>query len=438
MPYIVTSSVCNLTYDTLEYIFSFLPLKSRYIVEQVCRDWRNASILGIYLIKTLIIYHTQYINTIITRHFAMVQCKNSLTNTTCFMRNLKKLKIKNDNVLEIISTNCKNITYLDISTKTPEILCNFFINGNKLQYVKLKIPYNAEKNYKTGFISISNCINLKYIILNTHLICFTSLLECSLLEFIEIISPLHDKDFKDISIKCPKLKHLDISGDNITDIGYEYISKCSLECLILNTCNITNIGLNYIFIGCTKLKKFYISTYCEHTIDIGFKLIPACIEYIKLDLCDITNVGLRYIFERCNLKKITIRGCYKLTDKVFRHINCIESIKLSHLNITDLGLLYIFNKCYENLKFINISFCDDITDNGFKYIPNCIENITLLKLNITNITFKYIFNKFTMLKQITLGYCCNITREGLDYVMNRGKEFKCNMDKDYIMVTVIL
>ena len=54
-----------LTQDTLEYTFNLLSLYSRYVVERVCKRWRNASIFGTYLIKILIIdknTNIQYIN----------------------------------------------------------------------------------------------------------------------------------------------------------------------------------------------------------------------------------------------------------------------------------------------------------------------------------------------------------------------------------------
>lgn len=449
----------NLTQDTLGYIFSFLSLESRRIVEQVCCGFCNASINNTHLIEILTISYStrsEYLNTIITRQG---------------IHALKKLKmlIYDVNLILLIAKICKNLTHLCIMYDyltwcKSKIIRRFLKDGNKLQYIELDIRAEHINNIAKN---IAKCKKLKCIKIyqckhniNSH--GFQYLLKCPLIEFIFIRhAKLYDRDFENISNKWKALKYFNIEASNITDKGFEFISKCNLECIELYG-NVTDVGFKYICgaanimsntVGvtntiniipgtCGTIKRICLNS-CNNLTDGVFKFIPNSIESIILNRCFITDKGLRHIFERCRLKEVNISICEKLTDYGFENIpNSIEKIKLSELR--NINLYSIFSRCIE-LKHVSLSY----THNNFsleilqgptalnynsQLVPPVgvsniysnlthtacgvqhIESITISSMYMKDDKVNDIFTKFTGIKQLILCSCLSLTIKGFENI----------------------
>ena len=369
-----------LTQDTLEYIFTFLLLKDRQIVKQVCRRWNNASVLGAVQCLTID-------NTVNKKYLKTVLSKNNI-------QYLKQIKIfiDDNDILLLVDTNCKNLTHFTFQLDNmfdgledlrSEIVNDILRNNNKLQYVNLKLFIIF---VDITFKIISTYTKLKYILYKgyyTYFDRFKMLLNCkSSLEVLDIPFRASDEDFINISTNHPLLKHLGILN-GITDITLGYISGCiMLQSIKLEQCSITDKGLNYIFTSCKLLKHIDISGSTKLTNE-GFKNIGKNIKSIKLEKCNITDIG--YITFRCTgLEYIELILC--------------DNVKFNNMC-----------RC-EMLKNIYISYCKAITSNDLLLISTqaiILERFSISLCNVYKYGIKYIIDNCLKLKYIYI-YGCRV------------------------------
>ena len=407
--------------NTLGNVFSFLPLKDRYIVERVCRRWRVASISHTNLMESLTIYKNTnliYVFNILNR------------NGICCLKKIK-IFINENGILQLIAANCRNLKYFSLDSFSGiqhlENL-NCILKNNKLHYIKL----NIEIQYINTIIRSICYTELKYIIINNTDI-FTNctwfkILNVKTLKTIDIKNALlYDENFKDIFNHCPNLEYLTIPR-NVTDIGIKHIIKCILlESIRLYYCKITDNGLTDIFNNCVNLRQISIIE-CAKLTDIGFEHINEHIVNIELDNCNITNIGLTNIFIICNrLKQINIKNLNNINHG-FTHISeNVKIIILHDCNITNAGLNQIFINCIKLIK-ISIICCNKLTDIGFENIPNSIQSIKLHCCDIT-IGYEYIFTRCIDLIEIEITNCTNIELKYINWctVLQNIEIYNCNL-----------
>ena len=109
---------------------------------------------------------------------------------------------------------------------------------------------------------------------------------------------------------------------------------------------------------------------------------------------------------------LTFRLVNSYFERLFRMWMQSNELKLrKEINDDAFGELTFLD--YERTT-INLTWCDEITDNGLQYLVNC-TNINLFDCrNITDNGLQYLANCTT----INLAYCRNITDNGLQYLAN--------------------
>ena len=139
---------------------------------------------------------------------------------------------------------------------------------------------------------------------------------------------------------------------------------------------------------------------------------------------DATDDILKKFAECRNLKWINLSNCWDITDQglIYLSQGCssLSNINLTHCHrITDQGLLYLSQGC-PSLSNINLWNCKDITDQGLLSLSQGCPSLSSIKLNgcenITDQGLKYLSQGCSSLSNINLTCCDNITDQGLQFL----------------------
>lgn len=200
-----------------------------------------------------------------------------------------------------------------------------------------------------------------------------------------------------------QLRHLDLSDCvAFDDLGMRVVGlSCGLlENLYLRRCSrVTDVGVKHIAQHCIHLKELSVSD-CYKVRDFSLKEIAkncASLKYLSAAKCPVTDTAMKYIGKHCvKLKYLNIRGCEAVTDVGITHIvqNCLKlrSLDAGKCDITDNGLHIIGIHCPQ-LKKLSIRGCERVTDTGVKTIAaQCcsVQYLNLQECNLSYETFMYI------------------------------------------------
>lgn len=200
-----------------------------------------------------------------------------------------------------------------------------------------------------------------------------------------------------------QLRHLDLSDCvAFDDLGMRVVGlSCGLlENLYLRRCSrVTDVGVKHIAQHCVYLKELSVSD-CYKVRDFSLKEIAKncqSLKYLSAAKCPVTDTAMKYIGKHCvKLKYLNIRGCEAVSDVGITHIvqNCLKlrSIDAGKCDITDNGLHIIGIHCPQ-LKKLSIRGCERVTDIGVKTIAaQCcsLQYLNLQECNLSYETFMYI------------------------------------------------
>lgn len=200
-----------------------------------------------------------------------------------------------------------------------------------------------------------------------------------------------------------QLRHLDLSDCvAFDDLGLRVVGlSCGLlENLYLRRCNrVTDIGVKHIAQHCIHLKELSVSD-CYKVRDFSLKEVAkhcASLKYLSVAKCPVTDSAMKYLGKHCvKLKYLNVRGCEAVSDVGITHIvqNCLKlrSLDAGKCDITDNGLHIIGIHCPQ-LKKLSIRGCERVTDTGVKTIAaQCcsVQYLNLQECNLSYETFMYI------------------------------------------------
>ena len=198
-----------------------------------------------------------------------------------------------------------------------------------------------------------------------------------------------------------KLKNLNISATNITDLGLELQGKfAELKTLNLSNCSsLTDQGLLKMLSMCgIKLQHLDFSDTNVTGQGLG-EFQNKFADLQALNLCDcpqLTNQGLLEILSMCGTK--------------------LQDLEVMRTNITGQGLGKLQGK-FANLKKLELKFCPSLTDQGLlEVLRMCGIKVQDLDIGSTNITgqgLEELQKKLADLKKLSLTYCHSLTDEGL-------------------------
>ena len=157
----------------------------------------------------------------------------------------------------------------------------------------------------------------------------------------------------------------------------------------------------------------------------------------KLNLCKSTITD-RSIFKMSSLialLEIRLQWCTGITDRgitaLVQYCPLLQLIDLKSCNVSDHGLQSIAEKCYE-LRELDLSWCINFTEMGLlQLIPlfysdndNKTHNLSNLNLEwcmqITDQSL-YQLNHIKTLKNIKLTGCVGVSKVGIDWLKNTGR-----------------
>ena len=195
-----------------------------------------------------------------------------------------------------------------------------------------------------------------------------------------------------------QLRHLDLSDCvAFDDLGMRVVGlSCGLlENLYLRRCSrVTDVGVKHIAQHCVHLKELSVSD-CFKVRDFSLKEIAkncSGLKYLSAAKCPVTDTAMKYIGKHCvKLKYLNIRGCEAVSDVGITHIvqNCLKlrSLDAGKCDITDNGLHIIGIHCPQ-LKKLSIRGCERVTDTGVKTIAAQCCSVQYLNLQECNISYE--------------------------------------------------
>lgn len=117
--------------------------------------------------------------------------------------------------------------------------------------------------------------------------------------------------------------------------------------------------------------------------------LSKCCKLYKLGLSntDINSSVLSKIMENKNIRKLNLHCCKKIKTSFLTN-NCnLEYLNLSMADVNDVLINNIANYC-PKLKYLNVSFCRNITNQSFlKLLSKCKKLNTLIITGCTGLNF---------------------------------------------------
>ncbi|XP_048583143.1 F-box/LRR-repeat protein 2-like [Nematostella vectensis] len=377
-------TVNNLNDDMLLYIFSFLGMKDRVIIERVCRRWRTLAAKSWNSVRHL--------------QFNHIFC-------------LRNGGLTDDIFLGVLRRGTASLVSLDLSA-SASLLTDFAVH-----------------------CIARHCRNLKFVDLTGVEVSTSSLKslsqKCTLLETIKIrrCYKAGEKGFWWLFKQCQCLKHVDISESKRITGQCFFMLPASMESLNLRECaRITDVGLKYVGMRCQNLKIINISE-CFSLTDAGFlELTQNCSNIEALTFVQppktVTIHGLRSIENLKRLRELNISQCAAVSDEFLFALGqsciCLTSLNIEACGpaITDAGLQSLA-PCFQ-LKKLVISYLDEVTHDFINHLGQNINLQTFIVRACPGFTdegVKCTLRFFKDLEHLDLSGCLNITDMCTEHIM---------------------
>ncbi|XP_036366686.1 dynein regulatory complex subunit 6-like isoform X10 [Octopus sinensis] len=249
---------------------------------------------------------------------------------------------------------------------------------------------------------------------------------------------------------CKNLEHLDLSNClQLTPEGFMQIfNKCdNLKVFIVDEFpTLTDQCIQSILLHCSKLE--HISFLGSPLLtDAAFQKFPKALKIIKLEGNNrISDMSIKLLSRMCpNVSHIYLADCQRLTDICLRYLATCKQLTILNLaeciNITDAGIrsfsdgicaiklrelnlsncvhlgdmsLIIISKKLQNLTYLSLSFCDNISESSLEALGQA-PNLISLDISGSSCSDQSIsaIGKRARMKNINISQCTNITDLGL-------------------------
>uniref|UniRef100_A0A668S435 F-box/LRR-repeat protein 15-like leucin rich repeat domain-containing protein n=1 Tax=Oreochromis aureus TaxID=47969 RepID=A0A668S435_OREAU len=230
--------------------------------------------------------------------------------------------------------------------------------------------------------------------------------------------------------------------DRFTDEGFLYLTTgkgChSLIHLNLSGCTqLTVNGFRYISAGCPALEEIVVNDMLTLSDSCVLALLTRCHCLLAISLLDaphLSDITFKAVAEAVKLKSLSIEGNYQLTDFSWNAL-CRSSQGLRRLHaaecprMTDASLKSVAS--LQHLRYLNISYCNRVTDVGVQYLTKGCSANELQELNvshcshITDISVMRIAQRLCKLHHLNLSYCERLTDSAVEWL---GWTSLCSLD----------
>ncbi|KAK7496136.1 hypothetical protein BaRGS_00012546 [Batillaria attramentaria] len=368
--------------EILTIIFSYLDVRDKGRVAQVCVKWRDAAYNRCVWRNVEARLHLRRANpslfpSLVKRGIRRVQVLS-------LRRSLRDVVTGIPNVESLNLSGCFNITDSGLTQAFPQDLPTLTVLNLSLckQVTDLGLGRIAQHLKNLEVLELGGCSNVT----NTGVLF--------------------------IAVGLRKLKSLNLRSCRlVSDQGIGYLAgqhpqtKCGnpgLEHLGLQDCQkLTDQALKHVSVGLSTLKTINLS-FCSSVTDTGIKFLSkmTTLQELNLRSCDnISDIGLGYLSEGgARLIALDVSFCDKVGDQglVFlsQGLFSLRSLSLNACNISDDGIQRVVTTLHD-LTTLNIGQCSRISDRALGLIAD----------------------KLRRLMSIDLYGCTQITTVGLEKIM---------------------
>ncbi|KAK3535092.1 hypothetical protein QTP70_003927 [Hemibagrus guttatus] len=347
--------VSSLFPEILAMIFSYLDVKGKGRVAQVCVAWRDAS------------YHKSV--------WRGVEAKLHLrrANPSLFP-SLQSRGIKKVQILSL---------------------------RRSLSYVIQGMP-NIES------LNLSGCYNLTD---NGLGHAFVQDIPCLRILNLSLCKQITDSSLGRIAQYLKNLEFLELGGcSNITNTGLLLIAwgLHRLKSLNLRSCrHVSDVGIGHLAgmtrsaaEGCLGLEHLTLQD-CQKLTDLSLKHISKGLSKLKvlnLSFCGgISDAGMIHLSHMTQLWTLNLRSCDNISDTGIMHLS--------------MGSLRLFG--------LDVSFCDKVGDQSLAYIAQGLyqlKSLSLCSCHISDDGINRMVRQMHKLKTLNIGQCVRITDKGLELI----------------------
>lgn len=222
------------------------------------------------------------------------------------------------------------------------------------------------------------------------------------------------------------------------NVGLELLQTVSLVtgCRMLTSLNLWNCaGVDDD--GLTAVASLPFLTdinvgYCSGLTDVGFLAIAkarVCESLNALWCVKLTDRALRALADSCPLRDLNVSGCVLLGDSVIHLANRgvgLRSLNLSGCTlVTDAAIVELATRC-TRLTSLNLALCKNISTASVRVLTDVCANLEVLSLEgcheLTDQCLQ--FPPCAPLKELSLGFCSQITQDGLVNMLGRCKSLE--------------
>ncbi|EDO41354.1 predicted protein [Nematostella vectensis] len=364
-------TVNNLNHDMLLYIFSFLGMKDRVIIERVCRRWRTLAAKSWNSVR-----HLQFNHIFSLRNGGLTDdiFLGVLRRGTASLVSLDlsaSASLLTDFAVHCIARHCRNLKFVDLtgvevstsSLKSLSQKCTLLEDlKNRLRKVRncfFMLPASMESLNLRQCARITDvglkyvgmrCQNLKIINISE---CF-SLTDAGFLELTQNCSNIEALTFvqppKTVTIhglrsieNLKRLQELNIS--QCAAVSDEFLFALGQSCICL-TPNISTVHMAFRLIHSVSIlcSSLNIEACGPAITDAGLQSLAPCFQLKKLVISyldEVTHDFINHLGQNINLQTFIVRACPGFTDEgvkcTLRFFKDLEHLDLSGcLNITDM------------------------------------------------------------------------------------------------------
>ncbi|KAK2917973.1 hypothetical protein Q8A73_004719 [Channa argus] len=243
-----------------------------------------------------------------------------------------------------------------------------------------------------------------------------------------------NKALRELSRNCLNLQYLSLAYCyRFTDKGFLYLTtgKGCHRLIHLNLSGCTQVtvsGFKYISAGCPSLKEIIINDMPTLSDSCVLALLDRChclSAIFLLDASHLSDIAFKAIAERAKLKTFCTEGNNQLSDVSWQAL-CSSSEGLHRLHaavcprMSDITLKSVAT--LKNLQYLDISFCNKVSDVGIEYLTEGSAVTKLQELNVshcsglTDISVIRIAQRFCKLHHLDLSYCERLTDMSLEWL----------------------
>jgi hypothetical protein len=372
--------VNELPYNVLVKIFSYLCLRDRCVVEQVCTRWYEISKIAWSQMRKVVIdtknIYENYEPKSKNQHGFKAK---PVFDTKALTSILRKNVGKNLNNLDL-SENAHNFGLTLMPMIIAECASLVYLNLSKLNISNFNLGRLIKRSQTLKELNIAHCIQIS----DSSIIRLFNY--CKDLEKLNVTfcSLIRGKCFEG-KAKAEKLVHLVIDGcENITDSSL---------------LNLFGYNKNFTHLSMKRTKPY------------SSDVILCVINHLnKLETLLLTDIGLSSLI---GLDVSLIK---------FENLTALHKLDLANSNGDNKLVSSLLNKC-ASLQWLNISYCLKITDETFTSatIKSQLQELNLSYINhITDLTIESLSQIRNSLKVLKLKGCANITNDGVCKIISES------------------